>query len=64
MVSPSPSKGTYRTGRGPSPWVVSFPTVADKPDNFSATYQYQSFPVLEWSCQQRKFRGPELACLF
>jgi hypothetical protein len=38
MGSVIPSTGTYQTGRGPSPWVVSFPTVADKLDNFSATY--------------------------
>ena len=45
MDRTSPSRGTYRTGRGPSPSVVSFPTVADKLDNFFATYEYLSFPV-------------------
>ncbi len=33
-----PSRDTYHTGRGSSPSVVSFPIVAGKLDNFSATY--------------------------
>lgn len=45
MDSASPSRGTYRTGSGRCPSVVSFPTVADKLDNFFATYEYLSFPV-------------------
>jgi len=49
MGSPSPSKCTYRTDRGSSPWVASFSTIAYKLDNFSATYQCLSFPALEWS---------------
>ena len=36
----SPSRRTYRRGTGPSPRDVSFPTVADKLDNFCATYPY------------------------
>jgi hypothetical protein len=42
MGSVIPSRGTYRTGRGPSLRVVSFPAVAGKLDNFSATYQHLS----------------------
>ncbi len=36
--STSPSRYTSHTGRGPFPWLVSFARVADKLDNFSATY--------------------------
>jgi hypothetical protein len=39
----SPSRRIYRRSRGPSPWEVSFPKVADKLDNFCATYSYLSF---------------------
>src|ERR1700737_3827905 len=34
----SPSKRICRTSRGPFRWEPSFPSVADIPDNFSATY--------------------------
>ena len=39
----SPSRRTYHRSRRPSPLDVSFPAVADKLDNFCATYSYLSF---------------------
>ena len=39
----SPSRRTYHRGRGPSPLDVSLLAVADKLDNFCATYSYLSF---------------------
>jgi len=38
----NPSRRTYHRSKGSSPWEVSFPTVADKLDNFCATYPYLS----------------------
>jgi hypothetical protein len=46
LLAASPSRRTFRKGKEPSPWALSLPSVADKRDNFCATYWISLSPQL------------------